>query len=185
MSYDLIVFDVDAAPENKNHVIPWLCALDENDDDHNHSADPTISSPALQKWLTAMAQIFPPLDGPLANDDLSDSPYCTDYSFSPDTISASFAWSKATTACQLAILTAKACNVGIFDISGADHALFPDDIDKDNIDITGAINAHEAFRNALDQIKGLTRKELSEALKGHASDIKFHIVKMKDQIGNK
>ena len=68
MSYDMMVFEASAAPREATAFIAWFEKQTQWNERHEYD-DPAVSSPALQAWFTEMAQDFPPLNGPLSNDD--------------------------------------------------------------------------------------------------------------------
>jgi hypothetical protein len=93
MSFDLMVFDPVAAPRDRAAFMRWYEEQAEWSEDHSYD-DPAITSPALQRWFTEMAQHFPPLNGPLANPEL-ESPEVTDHCIGRHVIYSAFSWSVA------------------------------------------------------------------------------------------
>jgi len=92
MSYDLAVFDLEAAPRDGAGFIEWYEAQTEWEEPHRYD-DPAVSSPALRAWFLEIVQDFPAMNGPYASDDV-DNPRVTDYSVGRALIYAAFAWSQ-------------------------------------------------------------------------------------------
>ena len=126
MSYDLMVFEPSAAPQNRTEFMKWYEKQTEWAEDHSYE-DHSVASPSLQAWFKEMIQTFPPMNGPLASDDDDDNPRVTDYCIGHDVIYCAFAWSLAEEAFQkMRELSVKHC-VGFFDASSDNgEILFPD-----------------------------------------------------------
>jgi hypothetical protein len=92
MSYDLMVFRTEAAPEDKKEFAAWYDQQTEWAEDLDYN-DPENTSGALKSFFTEMQQAFPSLNGPDEIDD--DDPKVTDYSIGNDVIYAAFAFSVA------------------------------------------------------------------------------------------
>lgn len=125
MSYDMMVFDPAVAPREAAAFIAWFEKQAQWGENHDYD-DPAVSSPALQAWFAGMAQVFPPMNGPLSDDD-DDRAEVTDYSIGRDVIYGAFAYSVAERAHALVQDLAEQHGVGFFDV-GADEAaiVFPD-----------------------------------------------------------
>jgi hypothetical protein len=93
MSYDMMVFEASAAPREAAAFIAWFEKQTQWNERHEYD-DPAVSSPALQAWFAEMAQEFPPLNGPLSNDD-DDRAEVTEYSIGRQVIYGAFAYSVA------------------------------------------------------------------------------------------
>ncbi|MBD8871203.1 hypothetical protein [Rhodanobacter sp. DHB23] len=123
MSYDLMVFDPDAAPKERESFMSWYDKQTEWSEDHSYN-DPIVTAPALQAWFREMIQFFPPMNGPLAAD--SDASEVTDHSIGKSVIYSAFAWSVAEHAYNKMRELAIKHRVGFFDVSSDDgEILFP------------------------------------------------------------
>ena len=125
MSYDMMVFEASAAPREAAAFIAWFDKQAESGENHDYD-DPAVSSPVLQAWFAEMVQEFPPMSGPLSNDD-DDRPGLTDYSIGREVIYAAFAYSVAERAHGRVQDLAEKHGVGFFDLSADEAAIvFPD-----------------------------------------------------------
>lgn len=113
MSFDLMVFDKEAAPQNKADFIQWYEKQTEWTEDHDYE-DPAHTTVALRNWFMDMISVFPPLNGPYAIGDIDD-PKTTDYGVGTKVIYAAFSFSEAKAACHTAKAFAVKHNVGLFD----------------------------------------------------------------------
>ncbi len=94
MSYDLMVFDPEAAPKSHRAFLDWFTNAMETDDGICF-ADPAIATAPLRAWYAEMIEIFPNLSGPGASEELpEDEAIASDYSIGKDAIYVCFAWSK-------------------------------------------------------------------------------------------
>jgi hypothetical protein len=116
MSYDLMVFDVSAAPRSQQAFMDWYGKQTKWQESHGYN-NPNIPAPALQTWFHEIIRTFPPMNGPLASNDHDDD-RVTDYSLGRSVIYAAFAWSEADAAYQLVKELAAKHEVGFFDVSG-------------------------------------------------------------------
>ncbi|WWW36016.1 hypothetical protein V8017_03025 [Stenotrophomonas rhizophila] len=124
MSYDLMVFDPAVAPRDAAAFPEWYDAQTEWSEEHDYN-DPAVSVPALQAWFAEMVEHFPPMNGPLADDE-DDRPEVTDYSVGKHVVYAAFAHSVAETAHGLVQVLANKHQLGFFDVSGDGAIVFPD-----------------------------------------------------------
>jgi hypothetical protein len=124
MSYDLMVFEPSKAPKEREAFMSWYAEQTEWAEDHSYQ-DHKVTSPSLQAWFKDIVQFFPPMNGPLASDDVDD-PKVTDHCIGHDVIYSAFAWSVAEEAYPKFRELAIKHNVGFFDVS-ADNGeiLFP------------------------------------------------------------
>ena len=115
MSYDLMVFEESEAPKTRQEFMAWYEIQAEWSEDHDYQ-DHSVTTKALQAWFKEMIEYFPPMNGPLASDDI-DNPKVTDHCIGRYVIYSAFAWSVAEEAYpkmkELAIKHA----VGFFDVS--------------------------------------------------------------------
>lgn len=126
MSYDLAVFAPEAAPHERGAFLDWYEEQTEWGEDHTYD-DPAVTTPGLRAWFTEITAKFPPMNGPLASDNLDD-PCVTDYSIGRNMIYAAFAWSQAQEARRAVVSAAGRHGVGFFDVSSDDAAIvFPGD----------------------------------------------------------
>ncbi len=129
MSYDLMVFDLEAAPKNRYEFMKWYEAQAKWAEDHDYN-DLAITTPELRNWFMEMIPVFPAMNGPYAkedeDEDEDDHETVTDYTIGRNVIYTAFAWSVAEQAYSLMVRLAEKHGVGFFDASGTDaDILFP------------------------------------------------------------
>ncbi len=124
MSYDMMVFDATVAPRDAAAFIAWFERQAEWGEDHEYD-DPAVSTPALQAWFAAIATEFPPMNGPLSDDD-DDRAEVTDYSIGRHVIYGAFAFAVAERAHARVQELAHAHGVGFFDVSDDGAIVYPD-----------------------------------------------------------
>ena len=125
MSYDLMVFDLDKAPKEHASFMEWYEEQTEWSEGHSYD-DPAVSAPSLQNWFQEIIQKFPPLNGPLASDDVDDH-RVTDHCVGKSVIYSAFAGSVADEAYLTMKALAQKHNVGFFDASGPEaEIILPD-----------------------------------------------------------
>lgn len=117
-----MVFDPTAAPRDHDPFRKWYKEQCEWPESHGYN-DPNRPAPALREWFQAIIETFPPMNGPLASDDLESSRR-TDYSLGRSVIYAAFAWSQAEAAYKLVKDLARRHGVGFFDVSGTEGDLW-------------------------------------------------------------
>jgi hypothetical protein len=115
MSYDLMVFDPEAAPASRDAFMAWYHKQTQWKEEHGYN-DPSVTAPKLRLWFDEMIQTFPPMNGPFRSADV-DNPKVTDYSVGRSVIYAAFAWSEAKTARPAMRRLAQKHGVGFFDVS--------------------------------------------------------------------
>ena len=114
MSFDLLVFEKEHAPINREPFLEWYIEQMDWDEDHAYD-DPAVATRSLQAWLFEMITAFPATNGALSqNGNLSMS---GDYSIGRSIIFASFAWSMADRAYETAFQLAAKHGVGFFNVS--------------------------------------------------------------------
>ena len=124
MSYDLMVFDPKFAPVKRESFMDWYNQQIEWSEDHNYQ-DHSVSTDVLNSWFAEMIQHYPPMNGPLASDDI-DNPKVTDHCIGKYVIYSAFSWSEAEQAHETMRMLAIKHSVGFFDVSGNDgEILFP------------------------------------------------------------
>jgi len=124
MSYDLLVFEPSAAPRERSEFMEWYDQQTQWKEDHSYD-DPRVCSAALQSWFAEMIQFFPPLNGPLAVDDV-DNPRVTDHCIGSTVIYSAFAWSCAEEARGKMRELAAKHKVGFFDVTSPNSEIvFP------------------------------------------------------------
>jgi hypothetical protein len=116
MSYDLMVFDPDVAPRDRDEFIAWYREQTKWGEGHSYN-DPNISSQALRSWFLEMIKGFPALNGPYA-DEISDNPKQTDYCIGKSVIYSAFNWSQCRDAYRAVFELARKHDVGFYDVSG-------------------------------------------------------------------
>jgi len=130
MSYDLMVFEKNAAPKNRKDFMEWYYNQTEWTEEHSYD-DPAITSNNLRNWFMEIIKKFPPMNGPFAPsddelDNMENDSYVTDYSVGKDVIYAAFAWSLAKEAYITVKKMAKEYDVGFFDVSSDEgEIIFP------------------------------------------------------------
>jgi hypothetical protein len=118
MSYDMFLFDPEAAPKTHAEFLQWYVDETEASDGMEIACNPATTSAALQSWFTEMSTTFPALNGPASPADIAD--HCEiagDYNFRPHSIYVSFSWSHAEEAGRLGEVAARNAGVGLFDLS--------------------------------------------------------------------
>lgn len=128
MSYDLLVFDPAAAPQNNRaDFMDWYDEQTEWEEDHGYD-DPAVSTPALRAWFLEMIQAYPAMNGPYRKADQQPDDFTvTDYSVGRSVIYAAFSWSEAERAYETVFRLAGKHGLGFVDASGESGAVwFPD-----------------------------------------------------------
>jgi hypothetical protein len=115
MSYDLMVFDPDAAPSGRKDFMDWYFRQTKWTEEHGYN-DSNVPTLALQSWYSEMISEYPNMNGPGVSDD-DDSPKFTDYSLGKTMIYAAFAWSECKAAYSTMFKLAGKHKVGFFDVS--------------------------------------------------------------------
>lgn len=115
MSYDLMVFEPSSAPNSREEFMAWYGDQIKWEEDHGYQ-DHAVSSEALQNWFKEMIVYFPPLNGPLASDDVDD-PKVTDHCIGKSVIYSAFSWPVAEEAHSKMRELAIKHSVGFFDVS--------------------------------------------------------------------
>ena len=125
MSYDLMVFEPTAAPNDRKQFMEWYGEQTKWTEGHSYN-DPIVSSPGLKAWFQEMIQVFPAMNGPYASADV-DNPKITDHCIGKAVIYSSFRWSCAEEAHSTMKQLAIKHNVGFFDVSADEgEIVFPD-----------------------------------------------------------
>ena len=137
MSYDLMVFDPVSAPRKRAAFLEWYERQQNGGEDVPRSDDPQLLTPALQAWFAEMIKSFPPLNGPLSNDEVVDNPKVTDYGLGRTYVYACFGWSQAAEAHKHTVLLAEKHGVGFFNVSS----------DESDVWIPGARGKLEKLRD--------------------------------------
>jgi len=127
MSYDLMVFNIKAAPKTETAFMKWYAEQAEWSEAHSYD-DPGNSSAALRNWFMEMIEVFPAMNGPFATEEADDDPNCADYTIGKDVIYVAFSWSQAEQGYMRMFSLAEKHHLGFFDPSSSDgEALFPID----------------------------------------------------------
>lgn len=122
MSYDLMVFDCDAAPRDRSAFLNWYENLTQWAEGLDYN-DPNTCTQALRAWFDEMIITFPPMNGPLASEDYDDS-RVSDYCIANEAIYVAFAWSVADEAYSKMRQLAAKHEVGFFDVSSNNGEIF-------------------------------------------------------------
>ena len=68
MSYDLMVFEKNAAPKNRKDFMEWYYNQTEWTEEHSYD-DPSVTSNNLRNWFMEIIKKFPQMNGPFAPSD--------------------------------------------------------------------------------------------------------------------
>lgn len=110
MSYDLAVFDPDAAPRKRVDFLKWYREQTEWAEDHTYD-DPDVCTPQLRAWFFDMITTYPAMNGPFAAPRDFEGPPPTDYCIGRSLIYVGFRWSEAESAYETAFQWAKHAGV--------------------------------------------------------------------------
>jgi hypothetical protein len=117
MSYDLMVFDVSAAPTERSEFLEWYDAQTEWEDEAGYE-DPARSTPGLRAFFMELIQKYPPMNGPFSPESFpEDDSIVVDYTIGADLIYMGFAWSKAELAYNDTFALAARHGLGFFNVS--------------------------------------------------------------------
>ncbi|HEX8610229.1 MAG TPA: hypothetical protein VF800_03000 [Telluria sp.] len=126
MSYDLMVFAVEAAPKKREPFLAWHEEQTELGEDHSY-ADPAVTTPALQAFYADIVQTFPAMplderedadeDDEEDDEDEDDNGTDTDYTIGTAFIYMSFPWNQIDDAHATVTRLAGRHGVGFFDVS--------------------------------------------------------------------
>lgn len=117
-----MVFDPSATPRGRKAFMKWYNQQTQWTETHGYN-NPDVPTAPLRAWFQEIIKTFPPMNGPLASDDMDD-PKVTDYSVGQTVIYAAFAWSQAEAAYALVKSLAARHRVGFFDISSFDSDIW-------------------------------------------------------------
>ena len=119
-----MVFEPTVAPKERKDFMHWYAQQTKWAEDHSYQ-DHEVSTEGLQAWFKEMIEHFPPMNGPLASEDVDD-PKVTDHCIGRHVIYSAFAWSVAEEAQPKMRELAIKHSVGFFDVSaGNGEILFP------------------------------------------------------------
>jgi hypothetical protein len=122
VSYDLMVFEPDEAPRDRNAFLDWYRLQTQWPEDHAYN-DPAETTERLAAWYAEMRRDFPNMNGPGApgvDEDDHPHPRLTDYAIGRSVIYAAFAWSQAESAYAAVRTLAVKHRVGFFNVSARD-----------------------------------------------------------------
>jgi hypothetical protein len=120
MSYDLMVFNPEAAPKTHQAFLDWFTDAMEAGDGICFM-DPAVATAPLRDWYADMVEIFPNLNGPGASEELpEDEATASDYSIGKDAIYVCFAWSKTEQAYSACFELAEKHQVGFFNAQSSE-----------------------------------------------------------------
>lgn len=122
MSYDLMVFEPSAPPPDRDGFMAWYREQTRWSEDHGYN-NPDVCTPTLRAWFDDMRKIFAPMNGPLRSED-HDDPKRSDYSIGRKIIYCAFNWAEAEDAYVVTLGLARKHNIGFFDVSSNDGAVF-------------------------------------------------------------
>ncbi|HZM22613.1 MAG TPA: hypothetical protein VFC02_12775 [Anaerolineales bacterium] len=115
MSYDLMVFDPQTAPSDRDGFMAWYDKQTEWSENHDYS-NPEVTAHELISWFLDMIVEFPWIDDPKHMDEV-DNPKLTEYNFGRSIIYVAFTWSEAANARETMFKLAQKHKVGFFDVS--------------------------------------------------------------------
>ncbi|MEM9022747.1 MAG: hypothetical protein AAGB22_03335 [Bacteroidota bacterium] len=121
MSYEIAVFQPEAAPTTKRAFLAWYREQSQWPADVPHD-DTEHTTPALRAWHADMAEAMPAATG--ASEAEVGSLF-TEYRIGPNLIFARFDWQLAERAYQVSIGLSLHHGVGFYDASGGDAILVP------------------------------------------------------------
>jgi hypothetical protein len=125
-----MVFESNAAPASHAQFMDWYEQQTQWAEGHSYD-DPEVSTAKLRAWFMEIIQSFPPLNGPLSQDDLpEDEASATDYSVGKSVIYCAFAWSKAGLAYETVFEVAQKHGVGFFNVSSGNEEVWLPSKDK-------------------------------------------------------
>jgi hypothetical protein len=119
-----MVFEPTAAPGGHVQFMIWYEQQTQWTEGHSYN-DPAVSTANLRGWFMDIIQSFPPMNGPLSQDDLpEDEASATDYSVGKSVIYCAFAWSKEQPAYDTVFALAQKYGVGFFDVSSGNEEVW-------------------------------------------------------------
>src|ERR1700760_4171030 len=119
MSYDLMVFEPDAAPASHAEFLDWYAEQTKWGEAHGYD-DPALSSANLRAWFENMVEIFPPMHGSFAKEPrAAGEASSSDYAIGADFIYVSFAWSVEEAAYMTVSRLAEKYRLGLFNASSS------------------------------------------------------------------
>lgn len=131
MSYDLAVFDPDAAPRTRVDFLKWYREQTEWAEDHTYD-NPDVCTPQLRAWFFDMITAYPAMNGPFARRDF-DGPTLTDYCVGSLLIYVAFRWSEADIAYETTFHWANRHLLGFFDVSSEEGDVWLPDSNGDYV----------------------------------------------------
>ena len=124
MSYDLVVFDPDAAPTEHAAFLAWFRSHDDEADLFDATRS-DFSTPKLRSWLEEVLKTFPAMNGHYAAAEQDvDDPHLTDYGIERTHIYACFAWSVAESAYNTVMSLADKYGIAVYEISDPEGAIW-------------------------------------------------------------
>ena len=117
MSYDLMVFDPQVAPRERDAFRAWFQKQAEWSERRDYSV-PAGAAPKLIDFFNAMREHYPPMNGPDATQDDEEIDRSADYCIGESVIYATFPWSLAEEVYPTFREVAVQCEVGFYDVSG-------------------------------------------------------------------
>jgi hypothetical protein len=117
MSYDLMVFDQEAAPSDRSTFLNWFKEQTNWSTDLDYD-DPSGTSPALNAWFFDIINSYPALNGPFRSQDEDIAgEKIGDYSIGKSFVYATFAWSDVEKTYATVFHLAKKHGLGFYDVS--------------------------------------------------------------------
>jgi hypothetical protein len=119
-----MVFEANTAPASHVQFMDWYEQQTQWAEGHSYD-DPAVSTVKLRAWFMEIIKSFPPLNGPLSQDDLpEDEASATDYSVGKSAIYCAFAWPKAELAYETVFELAQKHSVGFFNVSSGNEEVW-------------------------------------------------------------
>ncbi|MEP3635976.1 MAG: hypothetical protein ABJN14_01780 [Paracoccaceae bacterium] len=129
MSYDLMVFDPEVAPQDRDSFMEWYEDVAQWDEPRDYDVSDGMTG-NLKSFFDLIRQVFPPLNGPHAAPiENVDDPEVTEYVLAGSAIYMAFAWSISKTARATVIHAAIETSVGFFDVSSEEGVIARDQAD--------------------------------------------------------
>ncbi len=119
-----MVFESNTAPASHVQFMDWYEQQTQWAEGHSYD-DPAVLTAKLRAWFMEIIKSFPPLNGPLSQDDLpEDEASATDYSVGKSVIYCAFAWPKAELAYETVFELAQKLGVGFFNVSSGNEEVW-------------------------------------------------------------
>jgi hypothetical protein len=116
MSYDVMVFDPNYAPRDREAFGVWFAVQVDWDSDHDYM-DPQSTTGSLRTWYDSIRAEYPAMNGPDATDNDYEIDRAGDYNFGRHFIYVTYPWSLADEIYDRVRTLAVEKQVGFYDVS--------------------------------------------------------------------